>query len=87
MSGAKFKFIDKLDDMIQDAVDDGSLNASDNIRDQIDYLASEQAYDITANIMDKFNLNENEHFGEGDEVHDEIFQEVMDKIYNELGIY
>jgi len=87
MAGAKFKFIDKLDDMVQDSVDDGALSATDNIRDQIDYLASEAAYEVTANVMEKYSLNNNENFGDEEEIHDEIFQEVMDKIYNELGIY
>ena len=86
MAGAKFKFVDQLDDMIQDSVDDGSLDATNSIRDQIDYMATEAAYEVTANVMEKYSLNNSELFDE-EATHDEIFQEVMDKIYNELGIY
>lgn len=87
MSGAKFKFIDKFDDMVQDAVDNGTYGATDEIRDQIDYMITEKAYEITGDVMEKFKLDNSEIFGPDEEVHDEIFQEVHDKLYNELGLY
>ena len=80
-----FKFIKSLDDQIQTAVNSEVDEAQMEIRDQIDMMITDIAYKKTADIIESMNL-------EGlpmdpEEVHDEIFQEIVDGVYNELGIY
>ena len=82
---SNFKFIKSLDDQIQTAVNAEVDEAQMEVRDQIDMLVTDIAYSKTADIIESMNL-------EGlpmdpEEVHDEIFQEIVDGVYNELGIY
>ena len=82
---SNFKFIKSLDDQIQTAVNAEVDEAQMEVRDQIDMLVTDIAYSKTAEIIESMNL-------EGlpmdpEEVHDEIYQEIVDGVYNELGIY
>ena len=80
-----FKFIQKLDDEIQAEVNSEVDSATMHVRDQIDMLVTEAAYSATADIMERMNLEGLP--ADPEEIHDEIFQEVVDATYTELGIY
>lgn len=82
---SNFKFVQKLDDEIQSEVNMEVDNKVSVIRDQIDQIATEEAYASVANIMERMNLEGIP--ADPDEIHDELFSEVFDSIYNELGIY
>ena len=80
-----FKFIKSLDDQIQTAVNSEVDEAQMEVRDQIDMMITDLAYKKTADVIESMNL-------EGlpmdpEEIHDEIYQEIVDGIYNELGLY
>lgn len=80
-----FKFLNKLADEIQGEINSEVDNSVCSIKDQIDQLATEAAYAATADIMERMNLEGLP--SDPEDIHDEIFQEVFDSIYNELGIY
>ena len=76
-----FKFLEKRNDEIQEDVNMAVDESVCAIKDQIDAMVTEEAYGRVADIM------ENQRLGDDDEIHDELFQEVFDSIYNELGLY
>ena len=80
-----FKFVQKLDDDIQSEVNSEVDSATMHVRDQIDMLITEAAYAATADIIERLNLEGLP--ADPEEIHDEIFQEVVDATYNELGLY
>lgn len=82
---SNFKFIQKLDDEIQSEVNSEVDSATCHVKDQIDMLITEAAYAATASIMERMNLEGLP--SDPEEIHDEIFQEVVDATYNELGLY
>ena len=82
---SNFKFVQKLDDQIQQEVNMEVDNKVSIIRDQIDQIATEEAYASVANSMERMNLEGIP--SDPDEIHDELFSEVFDSIYNELGLY
>jgi len=77
-----FKFLQKRNDEIQQDVNMAVDEAVCVVRDQIDAWVTEQAYAKVADIMEAQKLDDND-----EDIHDELFQEVFDSIYNELGIY
>ena len=80
-----FKFVQKLDDEIQQEVNMQVDSHHTDIRDQIDALITEAAYSATADIMEKMNLEGLP--ADPEEIHDEIFTAVNDQLYTDLGIY
>ena len=82
---SNFKFVQKLDDDIQSAVNSQVDDATMEVRDQIDAIVTDLAYTKTANIIEELNLEGLP--ADPEEIHDELFMEISDSIYNELGIY
>ena len=80
-----FKFVQRLDDEIQQEVNNHVDTHNMNIRDQIDALITEAAYSAAGDIIQKMNLEGLP--ADPDEIHDEIFSAVNDQLYTELGIY
>jgi len=77
-----FKFLQKRNDQIQEDVNMAVDEAVTDVRDQIDAIVTDLTYSKVADIMEAQSLNQDD-----EEIHDELFTEVFDSIYNELGIY
>ena len=77
-----FNFLKKVNDKIQEDVNMAVDESVCSIRDQIDAMVTEEAYARVADIMELNSLDDGD-----EEIHDELFTEVYDTIYSELGIY
>lgn len=84
-----FNFISEIQDKIQCDVNQGVDNGTTEIKDQIDHLVTEMTYGIVGKIIENNRLDAypfTENLSE-DAIHDELFQEIYDGIYKELGLY
>lgn len=77
-----FKFLKDQDDAIQLSVNYGVENAKSEVRDEIDSKITQLSYSIVADVMKKHGLDEN-----NEAIHDELYCEVSDSLYNEIGVY
>ena len=77
-----FKFLEKKNDEIQQDVNSAVDCGVTEVKDIIDAHITEIAYNKVAEIMEEHELSDND-----ENIHDELFCEIVDTIYSELGIY
>ena len=81
-----FRFLKNYADRIQKDINFKLDEKVCGVRDQIDAMITEAAYEAAADIISE-NKIEDIPGAEPEEIHDEIFNDFVDSLYNELGIY
>ena len=81
-----FRFLKNYADRIQQDINFKLDEKVCGVRDQIDAMITEAAYEAAADIISE-NKIEDIPGAEPEEIHDEIFNDFVDSLYSELGIY